>query len=153
ESQDLSNAAYQKFVGSAPDGGTLSDESRLAFVGRAYGIKYEQAPKLVALAEKYSHDPIALDALLEAVWQVNGTPWPIEMVGRDEARPKAFAILQRDHLQSDRLGTLCDRISYGLCAEYEPFLRAVLEQNPHKQVRAQACLALSHFLNNRSLKF
>ena len=26
---------------------------------------------------------------------------------------------------------------------------AVLEKNPHKDVRAQACLALAHFLNNR----
>jgi hypothetical protein len=129
-----------------------SDERRMELVGRAYKIKYEQAPKLVALAEKYPKDPIVLDALIEAVWQVNTVPWPVGMVGRDEARPRAFALLQRDHLWSDRLGPLCERISYGLCAEYEPFLRAVLEKNPRKEVRAQACLALAHFLSNRSLR-
>ena len=74
------------------------------------------------------------------------------MVGRDEARPRAFALLRRDHIRSDKLGPLCERISYGLCAEYEPFLREVLEKNPHKEVRAQACLALAHFLSNRSLR-
>ena len=74
ESQDLYDAAHKEFVASAPKGGKPSDEQRTAFVGRAYGIKYEQAPKLVALAEKYPNDPIALDALTEAVWQVNTAP-------------------------------------------------------------------------------
>ena len=124
----------------------------MAFVGRAYKLKYEQAPKLVELAEKYPKDPIALDALIQAVWQVNTIPWPVELVGRDEARPRAFALLQRDHIRSDKLGPLCQRISYGFCAEYETFLRAVLEKNPHKEIRAQACLALAHFLNNRLLR-
>ena len=118
--------------------------------GTRTGLKYEQAPKLVALAEKYPKDPIALDALTEAVWQVNTVPWPVELVGRDDARPRAFALLQRDHIRSDKLGPLCERISYGFCKEYETFLRAVLEKNPHQEVRAQACLALAHFLNNRS---
>jgi hypothetical protein len=31
----------------------------------------------VELAEKYPTDPVALDALLQAIWQVNGTPWPV----------------------------------------------------------------------------
>src|SRR5215472_13125916 len=151
ETQDRHNASHKEFVASAPKGDTPSDERRMEFVGRAYRIKYEQAPKLVELAEKYPKDPIALDALIEAVWQVNGTPWPVELVGRDEARPRAFALLRRDHLRSDRLGPLCEWISYGLCAEYETLLRAVLEENPQKEVRAQASLALAHFLNNRSL--
>jgi hypothetical protein len=152
ESQALSDAAHKQFVASAPKGGTPSDEQRTVFVGRAYAIQYEQAPKLVALAETYPNDPIALDALTKAVWQVNGVPYPVEMVGRDDARPNAFAILRRDHIRSEKLGPLCERISYGLCAEYEPFLREVLEKNPHKEVRAQACLALAHYLSNRSLK-
>jgi hypothetical protein len=152
ESQDRYNASHKEYVASAPNDGMPSDERRMEFVGRAYRIKYEQAPKLVALAERYPKDPIALNALTEAVWQVNTVPWPVELVGRDEARPRAFALLQRDHLRSDKLGPLCERISYGLCAEYEPFLRAVLEKNPHKEVRAQACLALAHFLDNRALR-
>jgi hypothetical protein len=152
ESQDRSNAAHKEFVASAPEGRQPSDEKRMEFVGRAYRIKYEQAPKLVELAETYPNDSIALDALIEAVWQVNTVPWPVELVGRDDTRPRAFALLERDHLRSDRLGPLCERISYGLCAEYETFLRAVLEKNPHKEVRARACLALAHYLNNRALR-
>src|SRR5262249_14901629 len=125
-SQDLLNASYKEFVASAPKGGVPSEAQRMVYVGHAYRIKYEQAPKLVELVEKYPNDPIALDALIEAVAQVNTTPWPVEVVGRDEARTRGFALLERDHLRSEKLGPLCERISYGLCAEYETFLRAVL---------------------------
>jgi hypothetical protein len=70
-------------------------------------------------------------------------------VGADTARARAFQLIQRDHIRSDKLGPLCQRVSYGFCKEYETFLRAVLAKNPHREVRATACLALGHFLNNR----
>jgi AhpC/TSA family len=127
----------------------LSDAERLKFVGRVYQHHFVVAAKFLALAEKYPNDPIAVDALIQAVWQVNNTPWPVELVGEDRARPRAFALLQRDHLRSDRLGPLCERISYGFCKEYEPFLRAVLATNPHRSVQATACLSLARHLNNR----
>jgi hypothetical protein len=62
---------------------------------------------------------------------------------------RAFALLQRDHLASDKLGPTCQRISYGFCREYETFLRAVLEKSPHHDVQGIACLSLAHFLSNR----
>ena len=116
---------------------------------QAYKLRYKLALKFVELAEKYPRDPIAVDSLSQAVWQVNTRPWPVELVGKGEARIRAFALLQRDHIRSDKLGTVCQRLSYGFCKEYETFLLAVLNTNPHKSVRAQACLALAHFLNNR----
>jgi hypothetical protein len=152
ESEARHNALHKQFVASAPQGGVPSDEDRMAFVGRAYRLKYEQAPRLVELAEKYPKDPIALTALIESVWQVNSVPWPVELVGQDVGRPRAFMLLHRDHVRSDKLGPLCERISDGLCEEYEGFLRAVLAENPHNGIKAQACLALAHFLHNRSLR-
>jgi hypothetical protein len=80
---------------------------------------------------------------------VNGTPWPVELVGEDKARDRALALLQRDHVRSDKLGPTCLRLSFGYCKEYETFLRAVLEKNPQKEVRGAACLGLAHFLNGR----
>jgi hypothetical protein len=127
----------------------LSDAERLKFIGRVYNHHFVVAVKFLALAEKYPNDPVALDALLQAVWQVNGTPWPVEMVGEDAARPRAFELLERDHCRSNRLGPLCQRISYGYCKEYAPFLRAVLAKNPDKNVRATACLSLARHLSNR----
>lgn len=127
----------------------MTDAERLTFVGQAYRHRFELAEKLLVLAEKYPKDPIAIDALTQAVWQVNGTPWPVEMVGPDKARPRAFELLQCDHVTSDKLGPLCQRISYGYCKEYETFLRAVLAKNPHRHVQAMAALSLGQFLMSR----
>jgi hypothetical protein len=127
----------------------LTDAERLQFVGQVYKRRNALALKFLELGERNPNDPIALDALIHAVWQVNTTPWPAELVGEDQARGRAFELIQRDHIRSDKLGPLCQRVSYGFCKEYETFLRAVLERSPHKNVQATACLALAHFLNNR----
>jgi hypothetical protein len=128
----------------------LSDEERLQFIGKTFRRWNEIALHFVALAERYPNDPAAADALIRAVWYVNSTPWPVELVGRDDARARAFGLLERDHIRSDKLGPVCERISGGFCKEYEAFLRAVLEKSPHREVQARACLALAHFLNNRA---
>jgi hypothetical protein len=133
----------------ASSGGALSDEERMKFVGRVFKLRNKLAQKFVELAEKNPRDPIALDALIQAVWQVNTTPWPVEVVGKDRAQVRAFALLQRHHIRSDKLGPVCQRLSFGFCKEYETFLRTVLKRNTHKNVQALACLSLAHFLNNR----
>ena len=144
-------AALRKEYDRVPAGGgvAMTDAQRLKFVGRVYQHHFAVAAKFVELAEKHPDDPIALDALVQAVWQVNTTPWPVEMVGEDTARGRAFELIGRDHIRSEKLGPLCERVSYGFCKEYETFLRAVLAKNPHKEVQATACLSLGHFLNSR----
>jgi len=131
-------------------GKVLSDEERIQWVGHAYKVRNEVALRFVELAEKHPDDPIALDALTQAVWQVNTTPWPVELVGKNDAVARALALLQRDHVQSEKLGPLCQRLSWGFCKEYETFLRAVAKSNPHAEVNAAAVLSLAHFLNHRS---
>jgi hypothetical protein len=141
--------ALRKEYDRAPGAFPKTDEERLKYVGNIYKHHFEVASKFLDLAEKYPTDPIALDALTQAVWQVNTTPWPVEMVGEDTARAKAFQIILRDHIKSDKLGPLCQRISYGFCKEYETFLLAVIAKNPHRSMQATATLSLAHFLNNR----
>jgi hypothetical protein len=133
----------------ASGGGAASDEERMKLVGRVYKLRYSLALDFLELAESNPRDPIAVDALIQAVWQVNNIPWPVELVGQDRAVARALAILQRDHVRSEKLGPVCQRISVGFCREYETFLRAVLTLNPHPPVRASACLGLAHYLNNR----
>jgi hypothetical protein len=130
-------------------GTPLTDAERLKFIGQVYKHRNALAQKFLELAEKYPNDPIALDALVQAVWQVNNTPWPVELVGEDTARARAFELIHRDHIRSDKLGALCQRVSYGLCKEYETFLRAVAAKNPHQAVQAAASLSLGHFVYNR----
>jgi hypothetical protein len=130
-------------------GRVLSDEERMEFIGRVYKLRYKLALRFLELAERNAKDPIALDALIQAVWQVNTTPWPVELVGEDPARSRAFELLLRDHIRSDKLGPLCQRVSWGFCKEYETFLRAAVAKNPHKPVQVTACLSLAQFLKNR----
>jgi hypothetical protein len=141
--------ALLKVYQEASSGGAFSNEKRMKFVGLVYRLRNKLAQKFVQLAEKNPKDRIALDALIQAVWQVNSTPWPVELVGQDRARRRALALLQRDHIRSDKLGEPCQRMSFGFCKEYETFLRTVLAKNPHKNVQAMACLGLAHFLSNR----
>lgn len=130
-------------------GRVLSDEERLQFIGQTFRRWNEIALKFIDLAEAHPKDPVAVDALIRAVWRVNSTPWPAELVGPEDARAKAFALLRRDHIRSDRLGPLCERVSGGFAEDYETFLRAVVTENPDRDVRTQARLALAHFLTNR----
>jgi hypothetical protein len=141
--------ALLKEYQTASSGNVRTDEERLKFVGQVYRLRNRLALQFIELAEKNPKDPIAVDALMQAIWQVNGTPWPVELVGRDDATPRACALLERDYVRSEKLGPACLRLSYGLCRDYEPLLRAVLARNPHRDVQAQACLSLARYLSNR----
>src|SRR5262245_58522723 len=70
---------YDKAPGQFPE----NDAERLAYVGNVYKHHFAVARKFLALAEKYPDHSIAFDALRQAVWQVNNTPWPVELVGAD----------------------------------------------------------------------
>lgn len=133
-----------------PGGGVAqTDAEHLRFVGQVYKHYHAVARKLFDLAATYPDDPIALDALMKAAWQVNTVPWPVELIGEDTVRAAAFKLIVRDHLESAKLSPLCQRVAAGFAQEYETFLRAVLAKSPHQSVRATAQLALGHFLNNR----
>src|SRR5437879_968572 len=73
----------------------------------------------------------------------------IVVLGMSMAEAKARAILLRGHVKSAKLVEACRRVQYGFRKECETFLRAVLETNPHRDVRALACLRLAQFLNGR----
>jgi hypothetical protein len=109
-------------------------------------------PRFLKLAVKNSKDPIVVDALFDMVW--------FGMPGSDQA----LALLQRDHTRSDRLIQVRTQTAFGLpqdvtmlhqlssffSKEGETFLRTVLDNNPHRDIQAQACLALARFYLNRA---
>jgi hypothetical protein len=116
--------------------------------------------KFLKLAEEHPKDPIALVALKQAVqavgstdsaaqiaWETNRSEFPAGST--DGSASKTVTLLLRDHVLSAKLGPLCDRMRYGYRMEYEKFLRTVLEKNPHRNVRAVACISLAQFLNDR----
>jgi hypothetical protein len=103
--------------------------------------------RFVELAEQHPKDPVALEALIQTVPIVNGTAFPDG--GKGSLDERALALLRRDHVQSDKLGTVCQQILFGFHKSHEEFLRAVLETNPHAEVQGLATLSLAQYLNNR----
>jgi hypothetical protein len=100
------------------------------------------APKFLALAEKHPKDPVAVDAL---VWVVSNNPG--RPAGKESTR--AVEILLRDHVQSDKMGKVCQSLTNGMDQAGETLLRAVMEKNKNKEVQAEACLALAQRLQQR----
>lgn len=103
--------------------------------------------RLLALAEAYPHDPVALESLNQTVAFVNGTAFPAG--GEGSPGERALTLILRDHVRSERLGTVCQQVVFGFHESHETFLRAVLEMNPHREVQALACLSLAQYLNDR----
>ncbi len=116
--------------------------------------------RFIELAERHHQDPIALVALKQAVqalgttdsaaqmtWEMNGEHFPTD--SNRETAGKLVGLLLRDHVKSDRAGLVCDRMRYGYRMEFEEFLTAVLERNPHRKVQGVACLSLAQFLSDR----
>jgi hypothetical protein len=60
-----------------------------------------------------------------------------------------LALLLRDHVRSDKLGSVCQQVLFGFHQSHEQFLREVLAMNPHPEVQGLACLSLAQFLNDR----
>jgi hypothetical protein len=124
-----------------------TDEEREQVVARVEKL----TARLVELAKQNPRQPVAMDALVQVVtqemWMENNTPH----LGKEADSPamQAIATLLRDHLQSEKAGEACRRMSYGFRKECETYLRKVLESSPHHDVRGLACLRLAQFLNAR----
>lgn len=103
--------------------------------------------RFLELAEGKPNDPVAVDALIQTVSLVNGTAFPAG--GKDSPGERALALLLRDHVRSEKLGPLCQQILFGFHRSRETFLRAVMERNPHREVKALAILSLAQLLSDR----
>ena len=98
------------------------------------------AKRFLALAEEQPQDPAALDALL----------WIVENVrGRSETT-RALELLKSTHVDSQRLGPACGHVARSHSLAAEALLRALLEKNPHVEVKAQACYYLALLLDSEA---
>jgi hypothetical protein len=103
--------------------------------------------RFLELAEKHPKDPVAVEALTQVVALAHGSAFPT--IGKDTPGDKALALLARDHVKRDKLGLACQHVAFGFHSSRETFLRAVVEQNPHREVQGLACLSLAQFLSDR----
>jgi hypothetical protein len=94
----------------------------------------EWGKKFMALAEELKGTPEAIDCWLWVVQQDR------------QSTDKALAVLQADHLQSERLADVCQSLGkYTVAARAEEFLEAC-RKSEHAAVRGQASFALAGVL-------
>ncbi len=116
--------------------------------------------KFLDLAEKYPQDPVALTALRQAVqvvgstdsaalqsWEMNTSQFPAG--SSDDSAARTVDLVLRNHLGSDALGPVLDRMRYQYRLEIEKCLVAVLNENPHHEIQGLACLALAQYLYDK----
>lgn len=116
--------------------------------------------RFLDIAEKNPKDPIALVALRQAIqmvgstdsagmnaWEANRGDFPQGL--HDGSVARIIKIIRRDHLRSDRLGPIIDRLRYQYRVEYEPLLVQLSTKSPHRKIRGLATLALARYLNDR----
>ncbi len=128
---------FQKAYGAAK-----TQEERNKVFNEKYPKADKLAPKFLELAQKNPKDPAAVDALL---WVINNDR---NSMGKDSSQTKAIQLL-RDHVDSDKLGPVCQTLAHGYDKDGTELLRAILEKNPSKQVQGDACLALAQRLATR----
>ena len=139
--------ALLKEYQTAAGGGAKSDEERKQLIERVDKLRNDLSSRFLKLAEQSPKHAVTVDALIQAIWMANYNAYPAG--GADSPGTRAMAILVRDHVKSDKIGPICQRINAGFRPEHEAFLRTVLAMNPNKDVQALACLSLGQFLNNR----
>jgi hypothetical protein len=92
------------------------------------------AEQALSLAKENLEDDFAVKALVWAAMNASGGP-----VGNE-----AIELIQENFVESKELGSLCARLVYVRTPAAKKLLDAVLEKNPHREVQAQACLAMAN---------
>lgn len=120
--------------------GAKNDDQRRAIRDKNYVGPEQYTHLFQMLARRHPKGPVARDAL---VW----------IGSHDPAGPEgheAMQILPRDHMGSDKLGSVCDAVGNLPKAEAETFLRTVAEKSPYREVRTRATFALALILKRWS---
>ena len=120
----------------------------------------EFAKMFLDLADEHPDDPIAISAIRSAVQSIVTTdsravnigefhPGTLVAGSSDGSAQRVVELVQRDHLMNDRLAPICDRIRFSYRPEFEPLLKAVIRENPHRDVHGLAQLALAQLQHNQ----
>ncbi len=115
-----------------------TDEERRK-IAATYPQPQKYAGRFLELAQKNPQDPAAVDALI----------WLVTSVRLGEEVEKAMGILMKDHLQSEKLGLLCQSLAYSPSPQTEKQLRDIIAQNPHQDVQGQATFSLAKILQGQ----
>src|SRR4051794_14741311 len=130
------NDAFQKYIKAVQEAKTPQDQQK---VFQEKAPKTEKfASKFLELAEKNPKAPFAEDAL---IWIVtNGARMVVLPPGgeqKNDVRGKAIDILLRDHVASPKMSNVVQMLGYSRDKKSATLLRALLDKNPSKEVKAE----------------
>jgi tetratricopeptide (TPR) repeat protein len=97
------------------------------------------ALRFLEFAEKNPHDPKAVDALV----------WVVQRAQDGDAASKALKILRHDHIQSSKIGGVCQTLIYSRTQDAQKFLREILEKNSNHDVQGWAKFSLGKTLTSQ----
>ncbi len=120
----------------------------------------EFAKKFLDIADEHPEDPIALTAIRSAIQSIISTdsraqniaefhPGSLVVGSSDGSTERAVKLLLRDHLKSEKLAPICDRVRYSYRPEFESFLIAAIKENTNRDVQGLAHLAVAQLRHNQ----
>jgi hypothetical protein len=130
---------YQEFITAYRAAKT--DEERQKAIG-LNPKPQDYSGRFLKLAQDNPKADVAVDALA----------WVVQNVRSGPDADKALDLLVTNHIDSPKLGTVCQTLVYANSPDAEKKLRTVLEKSPHKEVQGRACLSLAQYLRNRSAR-
>jgi hypothetical protein len=159
------NDAFREY--SKAYGEAKTPEEQQKVVQEKYPWPDKYASKFLALAEKHPKGHVAEAALIWIMtneyqllkfrpWYEHsaryemirimtggGRRWGVPAQEEQDIRSKATDLLLRDHVASPKLGRVVEVLGSSQDKMSTALLRAVLDKNPHKDVKAEACVALA----------
>jgi thiol-disulfide isomerase/thioredoxin len=118
--------------------GKTTKEAQKPGLDRFYAATSQNTEEVLKLVAADPDDPAVVEALKFVIKSARAGP------GDESYRAM---VMLRDHVRDPGMGELCGQIFYFIHApEAEWLLRAVLEQNPNRSDRGQACHTLAVYL-------
>jgi len=165
------NDAFQEYAKAYREAKTPEEQQKVVQEKYPWPAKY--ASKFLELAEKSPQEPCAEAALIWIMtneyqllrfrpWYEHtaryemiriltggGRRWGIPSKEEQDIRSKAADMLLRDHVASAKLVPVVEMLGSSQDKKSATLLRAILDKNPSKEVRAEACAALARQMQAR----
>ena len=159
------NDAFQEYAKAFREAETPQDRQKV--VREKYPRPDRYAAQVLELVEKNPKAPIAEEALIwivtneyrlwrfhpwyehqpryEQIWTLTSGGRRFRVLSKEEQdiRSKATDLLLRDHVASAKLGRVVEMLGSSQDQKSVTLLRAIRDQNPSKEVQAEACVALA----------
>src|SRR5262249_54978382 len=159
------NDAFQEYAKAYREAKTPEEQQQVVQEKYPWPDKY--ASKFLQLADKHPKEPCAEEALIWIMtneyqllrfrpWYEHaaryemirimtsgGRRWGVPRKGEQDIRSKTIDLLLRDHVASPRLGRVVEMLGSSQDQNSTTLLRAILDKNPYKEVKAEAGVALT----------